>query len=583
MGVDPDRAGPPVPDAAAARARRSLAASRAARTGITTMVDALRISKPPRAPPKPGAPPTAPSTARRHALIPLAEGRPELEARIRSLEDVVASRDEALLRLKRQWARALIRRRHHDRVRDALLARLSAAVAAARTAHTAASNARADLCTLADDVAAAATGSTADDHLAAAVDLARSKLSSPLADLDASVTAPITAPPPPPPGPSSRAAGSDDDARSCGSFASSALGEDREAQLESLAELVAVLDAKLAAGPPHPGATHALSRARRTLASNRTDANANGDAAETELATLRSVVDDVLATAPNAPDAELVVQAAEKEMALRVATTRLDEMTQRVATLEKIAGRAMRADDMADRCATLEAELATAKKTITRLVQQTRSSAGGLRGRGTPATGTPGARSPKTTNPNAPRTNATGDADAIRRILDWRQSASSENHPSENHPPADAVLANGTRRRLESLSQSGIDMDTVGREPLPDRVVDAPRTTNREVSPSRKRKLEDAVSGANGTTGAAGPPSRDGELALSERSADAILDGSMSAQSLPVQGFLRRHDSFLSAAGGVSASGDEITLMKHRNIFAGVGQPVDGLRGLLGG
>ena len=550
-------------DPTGARARRSLAASQAARNGISNMVDALRISKPPRAPQK-----SLPSTvARRHALIPLAEGRQELEARIRALEDTVANRDAEMLKLKKQLGRALVKRRHIGRERDQLSARLGAAMSGVKQAHANAVAARADLATVVEDVMppldsmhaclkdargiekpVVSEMNAALDDVTSALDIAQRKLAHPLEEftmeLPPQTASAISLGRVRPVRPASTV-GSDDDTKSCTSFASSnAFGEDRDGQLDTLVELVEVLEAKLSRTPPHPAARSALSRAKKTIA----DSTGTDSELVAERDRLRATLDAITKEREtgDGEDAALV-QAARARTERDEARGYLEDMRQRLVSLEKIAEKSVKQEE---RNLLLEGELRDAKKTVARLVQE----------RNSVRRSTPNTPISATASFGRTRRRPAGDPDALKRILDWRQKASNENKPPSQPLPDDDDDTNVILNRKNGQIER--------KEPLPDRGT---ADLTRPRSPMKKMRTgySDAESG-----------NVNDSHSVSE-SLEGGLDSS-SAHSIPVQGFLKRHDSFISA-GGASASNDEITITNNRNLFGNGAPKVDGLRGLLGG
>lgn len=529
------------PDLNGTRARRTLAASEAARNGIATMVDALRVSKPPRAPSTPSAQATR---SRRHSLIPLAEGRNQLESRIRALEDAISRRDTDALMLKKQLGRALVKRRYLERERDVFTARISSLLIVAREAHARARSARADTVSLLDDLASPLNVlSTITDHpaledITSAIDIARGKLSVPLPHLSTddqnSTNIPTNFP----------VQGLDDDGRSCTSFPSStAVGDDRDAQLDTLVELVAILEAKLSLGAPHAPASAAVSRAKRTISAAKEETNT----LVAERDRLKEQLDAVMKEkeAVGGEEAALALHA-KAEAELCDARRQLQDMRHRLACVEKVADRAVRQEDVLSRNTALEHELRSAKKTVGRLVQERNS----LR-KFTPVCSISSPAS-------AAKVQVAPDSDAIKKVLDWRQRVSGENNDLQQ-PVFDDDQPNVSLNKTEESNAR--------KEMLPNRPpVDMSR------SPIKKRRVT--------------PVSLDvlhvNETPSLGESADRVPNDSASAQSLPVQGFLLRHDSFLSA-GSVSASGDAITISNSRNIFSAGAPRVDGLRGLLGG
>lgn len=658
------------PDATTARARRSLATSRAARSGINNMVESLRVSKPPRAPCKLTTQPSAATVARRHALIPMAEGRDKLEARIRSLEDSLAARDEASVRLKRQLGRALIKRRHLERERDSVILRLSTATTAAHSYHTLAVTTHNDFQALVNDIATTIrstiisnTDSITETNniLQAAAEIllelrapkedsncclhliiesvktAVDKLKTPLppCTVDASIPSPVastlarlrpstvaaqctvsTAP-------------SDDDAKSCGSFTSSALGDDRDAQLESLIELIDILDAKLSSGGAHTAASNALARARRTVSHIRSkqtselresDASGNSanshDRADEQLANgerrdaIVHVVNDILSgrSQPSADGAALTLNealalAASTKVELEEARQELDDMQQRVFSMEKSAERGLRYDEAMEQNTMLQSQLATAKKTITRMIQDAR----GPRRFSHSTTGGPQSAG---STPEVVR-KADRDPESVQRILKWRQSASSEAAVSNAHVGASSmpkIESEGKRdfEHDEDREDQESDFDEAEQAP-----VNVPGIKRNEASSScrkghgvakQKSRRDDrgvapspsqtSLGEGRVETKAAQRTSMDGgvrngtegDVSRSESANESAVESfdlgsneAGSSASAPVRGFLR-----LGTGSAMSLSGDEISLMGRHNIFGPRTRQTDGLRGLLG-
>lgn len=576
-------------DSATAKARRHLAAARAARDGISTMVDALRISRPPRAPSKPPAIPSSVTVARRHALIPLAEGRPELEARIHALEDVVAARDAELLALKREWGRGLVRRNYVQKDRDAARADASAMRDIARASSATAHATRKRFVQFVEDVAAplpslrdvlareaseSAISAPLKEEITAALDDIEEVLSTARDSLERHPVPPtlpeqlqkentstpaLTRAPlksrnsgfPP------SAAGSDDDSKSCASFASSSFfGEHRETQLDALVELVDILESKVSAGPAYPSANDAIHRARRTISSSRVKLPCEISDLVAERDLLRAQLDAVMSEKETVggEDAAMAL-AAKAEAELRDANEEIATLRIRLTSFEKIAERAVKQEELASKNVLLANELRGARKTIERLIQEK----GGLR-RTALSSGL------LSNTPTSAKLPPKGSADAMRRILDWRQRASSENQDTSAN----------TGRALFREGEQGLSDDPSPAvaaclsksEALPDR----PTGLMLSRGPVKKRRMGASDSETSRTNE---------DNSLSERSLDVAVNDSISAQSLPVRGFLRRRDSFLST-GNVSASGEEITITNHRNIFSTGGPTLDGLKGLLG-
>lgn len=480
----------PTPDATTARNRRAQAVSRAARAGISNLVESIKISKPPRAPTKH---PTGTLTAsRRHALIPLAEGRDELEARIRVLEDGVATRDETLVKLKRQLGRELMRRRTIEKERDRAIMGLKNMPALIRTQQEAAISARSDLQNLIADITSSLPSayltpklnsevSTILDHIAGSTDVAMAKLSVELPTCPENIieeylpsaktnyhhsnyslsSKPRT---------TSTAGFSDDDARSCASYASSLLGDNREAQLDSLVELVDILESKINAGAPHQAASNALQRAKRTVSNiqrgnggSSRDCSASGPTIELERGgsadldsidmerrhEISSVVDAVIkerlgsrtgdnhvsqrngngngngtgnghVDVPDENDDEMIVELSRTAVAhveLLEARRSAEALRRRVASLEKMAERAIRVDELIEQNAALTKALGNAKSTITRMI---REQGVGRRMVGS-ATLTP-ASTPRAIRVKKSAMNE--DDDVLHRVLVWQQDAS---------------------------------------------------------------------------------------------------------------------------------------------------------------
>eukprot|EP00178_Gracilaria_changii_P011060 TRINITY_DN317_c0_g1_i1.p1 TRINITY_DN317_c0_g1~~TRINITY_DN317_c0_g1_i1.p1 ORF type:complete len:523 (-),score=157.91 TRINITY_DN317_c0_g1_i1:8774-10342(-) len=485
------------PDATAIRTRRVLEAAATARRDVSSFVSSLSAPKPPRAP-------AALKSARRRSLVPLHD---EVRARVAQLERVVAERDAALLALKKQLGRALIKARHARQEREALGAKVARLVALLRKQQSALLATHTACATLVDDVHACvgvarealsetpalhSLRSTVE-HLESALEMASAKMTPPMAEF-ANVDV------------------DDDDAKSVTSFASS-LADDRDAQLDTLVELVQLLESRLSTCDGDGVAAAAVTRARRTIQGARQDGAPNASDSATELPDEAGVRD--------AKRGEVCSELADARLV--EAQRQLHDMTARVNALQKIAERAVRADEALAKNVQLESQLGAAKKTIQRLLQQ-RCAKSSRRAASldapavnwsarAPADGAPdGATASEVHNATQRRALHGASAETVRRILDWRQRA------SENHAPMAAQAADGVEERLMAIEGQS--------------VVDS--------------------------------------------------FGSISAQSLPVQGFLKRHDSFLST-GGVSASGEEIMLANGRNPFASSKTPkVDGLRFLLG-
>lgn len=611
------------PEAAAARARRTLAASRAARAGISNMVEALRISRPPKAPGKHAgnAVGGTSTTARRHALIPLAEGRDQLEARIRALEDVVSARDEALIRLKRQLGRTLIRRRHSEREHDNAVASLAHAVSTARSFHAAALSARSDLQTVVEDISASLRAARETegsdihivlDDVSASIEIATAKLdvALPAFTLDEPVPSVRSQPLSRPRAPSSIAP-SDEDSRSCASYASSALGDDRDAQIEALIELVDILDAKLSTGPPHQGATNVLNRARRTVASLRVEQNQsngtvasmvdcckneNGNGNEDEDMIRRQsivrIIDEVLAEMGNdtgfsATDDMVKVVAARAE--LREARAAAERARGHVTVLEKAAERVGGFDDILERNNALQQELAVARRTITRLIQDR----GPLRRFGATSAG----GTPASVARGASRA-MREDEDAMRRVLDWQQSTSTAGNRSTTNNPNESSRGDVERESEigDGEKEKGAEKNVGDRIDSHDSLQEGwnSRRPDRDDSPalpapsrpSRRIRGGGSTNGLPSQTNLHGNATDEASLgddaAVSEKSVEMANEDTGSTQSMPIRGILRRHDS-LSSLATMNASGDEITIRNRHKIFGSGPRATDGLRSLLGG
>lgn len=580
MGSDIAARASPLELSSQARARRSLAAARAARDGISTMVDALRISKPPRAPLKPLS--SSVPAARKHALIPHAEGRVQMEARIRALEDAVAARDAELVKLKRQWGRALVRRKHVEKERDNAREQVREVRESVRCTHAVATAERKRTQRVLEDVTVPlpALREAADRARATAPQLAEEVLAA-VDDIEetlAEASEEVAAHPLPVPAADGRdgikavaaarsrsyagsVATEDEDGKSVASYASStAFGDDRELQVDALVELVEILDAKLVNGPPNAGAAATLSRAKRTLNGARVRGAVEVKEIVAERDKLSRQLEAVMKEKETVggEDAALAL-AARAEAELRDANKEMQAMRERLRSLEKIAERGFRSGALNERNTALEGELRSAKKTVGRLVQERNS----LR-RTAPSSMLSNAS-------NASKTPGRGNSEAMKRILDWRQRASSENHERSTEPVAPVpFMGLGSDHVVDEIRP--LDARVAIAEPLPDRVTGRTLGNSIPVKKRRMGMLDSESANANDV------------VSLSERSLDVGVNDSISAQSLPVQGFLRRHDSFLSGNGNVSASGDEITFTSNRNIFSSRDPKIeDGLLALLGG
>lgn len=475
-----------MPDVTSARARRSIAASRAARNGISSMMEALRTSKPPRAPTKPYDQLSSSTVNRRHALIPLAEGREQLEARIRILEHSLVLRDEISVRLKRQLGRALVKRRHFERERETLLFRLSNAVTSARSYYTLAVSLNSDFRMIVDNLTASFRVAFNIDNendpnseslfqtiknriananvvenisdcvntIACAVQTATQKINRPIPawTIDSPVPSLSTLPPTTAGSanisvsrPASTAP-SDDDTKSCASFSSSAFGEDRDAQIESLVELIDILDAKLSSGVSHPAASNTVARARQNMlelcskaGSDRPEGTENNffssqDNRDEPLTNdarrdlIVHAVKEILSEIPRSSGEgctlsidEVLALTELTKLELENAQKEIKDLRKLISNLEKCAERGLRYDDAVERNVLLERELATAKKTIARMIQSTQTPR-------RPSHGVCVGNAPQSAGSTSEVTCRGGHADpeAMKRILRWRQTASCE-------------------------------------------------------------------------------------------------------------------------------------------------------------
>lgn len=371
------------------RARRSLAVSKSARDSISQVVESLRVSKPPRVPDDAAAPPT--SAPRRRALLLHSGSHPATE-RVRALEEALDAANTATIAVKRLYGRALVKRRAAERERDTLRAKLDALVNAAEQPE----------------------------------------------------------PPSQPATPrrATRTENEDDDRRSCHSFVSSCVfGDDREAQLDSLADLVDMLEAKLSvstASQPPARPIAALARARATLATHRPTAALDAAAIVSERDALQRQLDAALnatRTGDNAVEAALRAELAD-------ARADAAAMRARALALDRLRERAEAADG-ARASGALSTQLDEAKRAIARLVQERNAlrraaqAAPAL----TPAPPPPPALardSPRATaappTPVAQAAPVTRDPrfapseDVVRRVQTWRERASSE---AALPPPSD--------------------------------------------------------------------------------------------------------------------------------------------------
>lgn len=599
----------------AARARRSIAAARSARDSISNVVESLRITKPPRAP--------AERNARRRALIPTAEGRDALEARIRSLEDLVVTRDSESVSLKRMYGRALVKRRAAEKERDAQkrarqnaeekIANMAQALRdAANNATEASQNVSQSLSTLHAGIArcrAHLPSDTVDQMLTALSDIEASmnaseafttaltkiapdSIQTPRSDRkpqnrrSASVTSSMLA----------AAFAHDDDAHSCNSYVSSSIfGEDRETQIDTLVDLVDILEAKVAVGPSNPRVDQTISRARHSVHNARPDVDLAATVAERD--SLQRELDAVLARqeAKGGEDAALAM-AAKAEAELREALDEVERMRERVESLERVRDKALMQDHVVARNAALQRELDETKKTIARLVQERNS----LRRSGT----TNRSLYPSVSSPVRPS------SDVMQRVQDWRMQASTEAEARVNvtgrpaEPPSDGEDNHGEpvsnvptdasseaqrgqrmtsksleARKLSTLSGLGKGFEDANRASVAGRGRNLFRGYNGNGSTSLlgQRVLPDRV-----TADYIEPTNVRRALTLShdassDRSGDISENGSV--QSLP-PGIMGRQLSFASLSG---LGGESGTIAVQRDVFAAGERGRDGLRGLLSG
>lgn len=317
----------------------------------------------------------------------------------------------------------------------------------------------------------------------------------------------------------------DDDTKSVASFASS-LGDDRDAHIDTLVELVQLLESRISTSVA-PNVSQLVLRAKRTINYARDPEHSHSrlTTALSENGNHKQHPDRMHSS--SAPDSE--------QSRLDDANKQLHDMNARVSALQKLAERAVKSDEILAKNIQLEAQLGAAKKTIQRLLQKRCSTSNSNR------------FAPVSTSDRAalPTFRHTADAsslpvpppppsDTVRRILDWRKRA----YENQAMPPSAASAA------------------------APGAVVAGAAGS---VGADRRSLVEPDIGAANDV--------------------NSVVDsfGSISAQSMPVQGFLKRRDSFLSA-GGISTAGEEIMLANGRNPFASsrAAHRVDGLRGLLG-
>ncbi len=443
-----------------------------------------------------------------------------VDSRIRALEDAVDAAQTANVAMKRLYGRALIKRRAAERERDALRAALAAK------------------------------------------------------ENDGE---PPSAPPTP-----LKYRSDDDDRRSTTSFASSALfGDDREAQLESLSDLVALLEAKVALGNTPTRTAELLSRAKNTLNANRSVSDENIVAERDEL---RRKLDAVTAAKDSAPPT--AAQYAALRVALDDARADATAWRSRAAALERLRNVSTAPDPK------LQAELADAKRTIGRLVSE-RSS---LRRQSNvvPVLPKPPMRQPERDPRLAPS------PDVVRRVHEWRERASSETAVSvaaargsdedrrERRQKAVAGgpytvpvsnLRSSARKREKSTSgaRNGVDIRRVlgtnktNKERLADRAERVTRVTARtergmeHLLPDRLRSDLSERARARDT-------------AASERSEKAPSEAESSA-SMQI-GIVGRHTSFTSTNGGQNRT-SVASSTTAPDFFGTTATRSDGLRGLV--
>lgn len=338
-----------------------------------------------------GKPPCAPQYSRQSSNGATAGGGKDalIEARIRSLEDAADAATTANVVMKRLYGRALIKRRAAERERDNLRKQLAARDAVADSS----------------------------EHLSA----------------------------PPTPVRTAGNGAEDDDRRSCASFASSALfGDDRDAQLDSLVDLLELLEAKIAIVPKGAadgingngsafggaGSTRASSirgldstmiRAKNTLAANRPYSTIPDLVAERNA--LRSQLDAVKNTSRDGHPPSFEQMAA---MRASLSDARADATAwrARASALERLRNGAGIGIQVTT--AKLQSDLADAKRTIGRLVSERRS----LRVAGAASSSvqhqSPGPKSavPQPQPVRDPR--LAPSPDVMRRVLEWRERACSE-------------------------------------------------------------------------------------------------------------------------------------------------------------
>lgn len=649
----------PGPDIATARHRRSIAQSRTARNNITNLVDAIKVSKPPKPPSKLNTA-NATNATRRRALIPLAEGRTQLEARIRSLEDTVSARDEAVLRLKRQLGKTLFKRRSADKERDSLTLRVQQTASLARSHHSVALSTKTDLHNLIDSVtisvqaanellssiASSTSGVQNTDitnlqisltEISDAIDTAKAKLSTyelPAIPSNVNDGHSTLCSSKKPPRPASIATQSDEDARSCASYASSILGDDREAQIETLIELVEILDVKLSTAPLNQTAIEIMNRAKDTI-SNEQSQNENAPlqpsqqnesdfSQKRELITniVNEVVREYSNVANDHQDTSNVIDVAEvtRSVTARVeldeARQTADTLQKRVLSLERTAQRAVQLEELIDQNARLQRDLDNAKETITRLIRErgpTRRLSSGQPSPFQTPMSTPVQKPLRGEDNELSKRFEDEDDDRIKRVITWQQ-----NHPVARPNAGNVTNLNGEEQKAENNeanhsknsntvedgeeSSEKSPMSNGWNPRLPDRDENSTMegvlgtntsTSNSTVPPPARRRRATSLLGVDETTRVCElPPLPNVSSGMVTHLADDggsvpgdldSVNGSInnnedaaSSQSLPIAGILRRHNSFIHSHGeGIHG------IFNLRNIFRTSPSPIDGLRDLL--
>ena len=443
-----------------------------------------------------------------------------VDSRIRALEEAVDAAQTANVAMKRLYGRALIKRRAAERERDALRAALA------------------------------------------------------VRENDGE---PASAPPTP-----MKYRSDDDDRRSTTSFASSALfGDDREAQLESLSDLIALLEAKVALGSAPARTTELLSRAKNTLNMNR---NANDENVVAERDELRRKLDAVLSSRDSAPPT--AAQYAALRAALDDARADATAWRSRAAALERLRNVSAAPDPK------LQAELADAKRTIGRLVSE-RSS---LRRQSNVVPIQP--KQPMRQPERDPR--LAPSAEVVRRVHEWRERATSETAASvsaargsdedrrERRQKAVAGgpytvpvsnLRSGAKKREKSVSagtRNTLDIrrafgSKTNKERLADRAERVARVTART-----ERGMEHLLPDRLRSDLSERARARDS--VVSERSEKAPSEAESSA-SLPL-GIVGRHTSFTSTNGGQNRVSTASTTTAP-DFFGTATARSEGLRGLV--